>query len=111
MDKTTDGAEVLLEAHALITGDRHDEYAHPYEDYTQTRDIFEAFTGVSLTVEQAILFMVAVKMSRLRTAMQTDRWPYDTVVDAAGYIGCLSMVAEAKWNGTFRDWAKDMDNG
>lgn len=101
--KTTDGAQVLLEAHDLITGDRHDEYSHPLEDYTQTRDIFEALTGISVTVEEAILFMVAVKLSRLRTAMRVERFPYDTVVDAAGYIGCLAMVAEAKWNGTFRD--------
>lgn len=108
-NKITDGAQVLLEAHDLITGDRHDEYAHPLEDYTQTRDIFEGMTGVNLTVEQAILFMVAVKLSRLRTAMNSDRFPYDTVVDAAGYIGCLSMVAEAKWNGTFRELVDRQD--
>ena len=92
MSHTSKGAEVLLEAHNLITGDRHNAYAHPLEDYTQTRDIFEALCGVSLTVEQAILFMVSVKLSRLRTAMSEGRWAHDTVVDTAGYIGCLSMV-------------------
>lgn len=92
MTHTTKGAEVLLEAHNLITGDRNNEYAHPLDDYTQTRDIFQAITGVSLTVEQAILFMVSVKLSRLRTAMSEGRWAHDTVVDAAGYIGCLAMV-------------------
>jgi hypothetical protein len=86
------GAEVLLEAHSLITGDRHDAYAHPLEDYTQTRDIFRALTGIDMTVEQAILFMVSVKLSRLRTALDEGRWAHDTVVDTAGYIGCLSMV-------------------
>ena len=86
------GAEVLLEAHSLITGDRHDAYAHPLEDYTQTRDIFKALTGIDMTVEQAILFMVSVKLSRLRTALDEGRWAHDTVVDTAGYIGCLSMV-------------------
>ena len=92
MTHTTKGAEVLLEAHHLITGDRNNEYAHPLDDYTQTRDIFQAITGVSLTVEQAILFMVSVKLSRLRTAMSEGRWAHDTVVDTAGYIGCLAMV-------------------
>jgi hypothetical protein len=92
MTPTTKGADVLLEAHNLITGDRHNAYAHPLEDYTQTRDIFQAMTGVSLTVEQAILFMVSVKLSRLRTAMSEGRWAHDTVVDTAGYIGCLAMV-------------------
>jgi hypothetical protein len=92
MRNETKGADVLLEAHNLITGDRHNAYAHPLEDYTQTRDIFEALCGVSLTVEQAILFMVSVKLSRLRTAMSEGRWAHDTVVDTAGYIGCLAMV-------------------
>ena len=92
MSHTSKGADVLLEAHNLITGDRHNAYAHPLEDYTQTRDIFEALCGVSLTVEQAILFMVSVKLSRLRTAMSEGRWAHDTVVDTAGYIGCLAMV-------------------
>ena len=96
MTHTSKGADVLLEAHNLITGDRHNAYAHPLEDYTQTRDIFEALCGVSLTVEQAILFMVSVKLSRLRTAMSEGRWAHDTVVDTAGYIGCLSMVYDKK---------------
>jgi len=92
MTNETKGSEVLLEAHHLITGDRHNAYAHPLEDYTQTRDIFEALTGIHMTVEEAILFMVSVKLSRLRTAMSEGRWAHDTVVDTAGYIGCLSMV-------------------
>ena len=98
MKNSTDGAEVLTEAYDLITGARHDEYAHPLEDYTQTRDIFEGLTGVSLTVEQAILFMVCVKLSRLRTALEAGRWSHDTVVDVAGYVGCLAMVKEKLWN-------------
>jgi hypothetical protein len=35
---------------------------------------------------------VSVKLSRLRTAMSEGRWAHDTVVDTAGYIGCLAMV-------------------
>lgn len=97
-DTENAGAEILLEAYDLITGDRQKAYAHPLEDYTQTRDIFETFTGISLTVEQAILFMVAVKMSRLKTAMETGSWSHDSLVDACGYLGCLSMVKEANWN-------------
>lgn len=96
MAKETKGAEILLEAHRLITGDRHNEYAHPLDDYTQTRDIFYALTGIHMSVEQAILFMVSVKLSRLRTAISEGRWAHDTVVDTAGYIGCLSMVYDKK---------------
>ena len=96
MTKNCDGAEILLEAHSLITGDRQKQYAHPLEDYTQARDIFEGMTGISLTVEQAIMFMVAVKLSRLRTAIDGDSWHHDSIVDAAGNIGCLAMVEHKK---------------
>ena len=98
MENSTDGAEVLTEAYNLITGDRQQQYAHPLEDYTQTRDIFEGLTGVSLTVEQAILFMVSMKLSRLRTALEAGKWSHDTIVDTAGYIGCMAMVKEILWN-------------
>ncbi len=91
-DFDSSGAEILLEAHSLITGDRQRQYAHPWHDYTQARDIFEGMTGVSLTVEQAILFMVAVKLSRLRTALDDGGWHHDSIVDTAGYLGCLAMV-------------------
>jgi hypothetical protein len=96
MATSIDGADILVEAYNLITGDRHDAYNHPLYDYQQTRDIFEAMTGIDLTVEQAILFMVAVKLSRLRTALDEGKWAHDTVVDVAGYIGCLSMVNQAR---------------
>ena len=49
MMKNCDGAEILLEAHSLITGDRQKQYAHPLEDFTQARDIFAGMTGVALT--------------------------------------------------------------
>ena len=90
------GAEILLEAHSLITGDRQKQYAHPLYDYTQARDIFEGMTGICLTVEQAILFMVAVKLSRLRTALADGGWHHDSIVDTAGYLGCLAMVHHVK---------------
>jgi len=97
MTNDLSGAKVLLEAHRLITGERQASYAHPLKDYTQTRDIFEAITGVSLTVEQAILFMIAVKLSRLRTALESNEIDCrDTIIDAAGYIGCLAMVLNTK---------------
>ena len=96
MIEDCNGSEILLEAHSLITGARQAQYAHPLDDYTQARDIFEGMTGVSLTVEQAILFMVAVKLSRLRTAIADGGWHHDSIVDTAGYIGCLSMVRHAK---------------
>lgn len=92
----TDGAEVVVEAFNLINGKRQADYSHPFDDYTKVRDLFEATTGVSLTVEQSILFMVCVKLARLRTNLEKDVLHRDSLVDAIGYLGCLSMAIHKK---------------
>jgi hypothetical protein len=97
--KTTRGAEVLLEAHNLITTDRHDAYDHPLDDYTKVVEIFEALTGVKLTPEQSVLHMVAVKLARLRTNLEKGTLHKDSLIDAAGYLGCLSMIHEFRQKG------------
>ena len=88
----TDGAEILTEAHDLITGPRQAEYSHPFDDYYKVRELFYTMTGVMLSVKQAVTFMICVKMARLSTNLENDTWKRDTVVDAAGYLGCLAMV-------------------
>lgn len=88
----TDGAEILTEAHHLITGPRQAEYSHPFDDYYKVRELFYTMTGVMLSVKQAVTFMICVKMARLSTNLENDTWKRDTVVDAAGYLGCLAMV-------------------
>ena len=80
----------LSKAIGLVHGPRGRDYDHPYVDYLRTADIFRAMTGVELSVTQAVLFMVAVKMSRFRASPNVE----DHLVDAAGYIECLSMVRE-----------------
>jgi hypothetical protein len=93
---TTDhkGAEAMLEAYHLVTGPRQNAYSHPTDDYGKVVDIFRALTGVELTVDQAILFMVSVKMARLRTNLVDNTLHRDSLVDAIGYLGCLSMHLE-----------------
>lgn len=92
----TDGSEVVLEAFKLINGKRQTDYSHPLNDYTKVRDLFESVTGISLTVEQAILFMVCVKLARLRTNLDKGSLHHDSLVDAIGYLGCLSMAIHKK---------------
>lgn len=86
------GAEILLEAHHLITGDRNTDYDHPLDDYSKVVEIYKGLTGIDLTVEQAILFMVSVKMARLRTNLDRGVLHRDSLVDAAGYLGCLGAA-------------------
>ena len=82
---------ILTAAHALVHGDRGEAYDHPAVDYRRTADIFAMLTGIELTPEEGVLFMLAVKLSRLARGVQADFPPCelrDTVVDAAGYLEC-----------------------
>lgn len=89
---TSNGADALLEAYALITGPRQTAYSHPADDYARTVAIFKAITGIELTTQQAILFMVAVKLSRLAHNLNQGNLHRDSLVDAAGYLGCMAMI-------------------
>lgn len=83
----------LQEAQRLVHGDRGATYGHPLDDYTTTAALFTAILGAPVTAEQAILCMIAVKLSRL-TRKPDHR---DSAVDVAGYAECLTMViAERK---------------
>ncbi len=92
--KQTLGSEILLEAHRLVNGPRQKDYGHPADDYRKVSDIFYSITGVNLSVSEAILFMVSVKLARLRTNLESDTIHHDSLVDALGYLTCLNMAAK-----------------
>lgn len=92
--KQTPGSEILLEAHRLVNGPRQKDYGHPADDYQKVSDIFYSITGINLSVSEAILFMVSVKLARLRTNLENDIIHHDSLVDALGYLTCLNMAAK-----------------
>ena len=94
MSESIAGADILLDAYDLVIGDRQAAYAHPSEDYAKVCDIFKSLTGVELTIEQALLFMVSVKFARLRTNFERGALHRDSIVDATGYLACLAMNHE-----------------
>ena len=94
MEPATAGAEILIEAYNLITGDRQNDYDHPLEDYSRTVGIFREMTGITLSVEEGILFMICMKFSRFANELQNGLNVPDNLRDAAGYIGCLKMAME-----------------
>jgi hypothetical protein len=102
------GAEILTEAHGLITGPRQAEYDHPFDDYSKVASFFRLLTGVDLTVDEAVMFMVCVKLARLSTNHQENRWKHDTLVDTIGYLGCLNMV-RARRDDLRREYESDLD--
>lgn len=86
---------VTAEANALCHGPRGALYNHPTVDYGRTAEIFEAITGVTLSVPEAVAFMIAVKLSRIGNALDqefTADMVRDSIVDLAGYADCLYAV-------------------
>jgi len=92
MDQPTNGAEIIREAYELVTGLRQDDYSHPLDDYSRTAEIFYSITGIQLSAEEAILFMVCVKLSRLANELDQGLDVPDNTRDAIGYLGCLNMA-------------------
>ena len=88
----TNGSEILTEAHELVNGPRQDAYSHPYDDYWKVAQLFNSMTGIQLSIKQAVTFMICVKLARIATNARRGRWHRDSVVDAAGYLACLSMI-------------------
>ena len=86
------GADILLEAHQLVTGPRNDSYGNVVDDYSKVIQIFEGFTGIKLSISDALLFMVSVKMARLRTNLDRNRLHHDSLLDALGYLGLLNQA-------------------
>lgn len=81
------GESVCEEAQRLVGGDRGASYGHPLDDYTRTAAMWSAILGHTVTAEQAIACMIAVKLSR-----ETHKPKRDNRTDMAGYAQCLDMV-------------------
>ena len=60
-------------------------------DYERTAALFKLMSGVELTTEQAILFMVCVKLSR-----EGFKHGHDNCVDCAGYLSLYADAVEGK---------------
>lgn len=77
---------ILVEAERLINGPRNASYGDVRDDYARIVALFGAWTGIELTVEQALRFMVCVKLSR-------DGYMFkrDNLVDACGYLALLEQ--------------------
>jgi hypothetical protein len=84
--------DALTEAWHLINFDRQDSYGHVTDDYKRVTTIFRAITGVHLHVEQAVLFMVAVKLARLSHNLDRDQLHRDSLIDALGYLALLEQI-------------------
>lgn len=93
--------EVLLrDAASLVIGDRNQDYGDPYDDFTLTSELWEAYLSrvfdkrgeICVEPHDVAVMMVLLKVSRLSwTPSKKDHW-----LDLAGYAAC-------GWDCTTRD--------
>jgi hypothetical protein len=92
MDRIIQEATVtrLLQEAIETAGEvRQEEYGHPVDNFTIICKGWSAIFGVEVTVEQAVFAMIFLKMARHLT-----KYKRDNLVDIAGYIHVLDMIAE-----------------
>ena len=88
---------ILSTAENLVHGDRHEDYAHPIQDFSRTADLLNALGYRKLVAgtenfrflgpSDVPFMMICVKLSRLM-----HRFKVDSAVDIAGYIETLGIV-------------------
>lgn len=88
--------DILQEAHNITHNDRNVTYGPPVEDYTRAVQLFRLISGVDLNPEEGALFMLAVKLSRLRHNLDDGVVHRDSLVDAAGYLWVFASIVEAR---------------
>jgi hypothetical protein len=81
---------VLKEADKLIHGNRDKSYGPPAENFQRIADLWTVILGAKVSLTEVALCMVSVKMARL---VATPKH-LDSVVDIAGYAGCLGDIIE-----------------
>ena len=98
------GADILLEAHLLVTGARQDSYGNVTEDYGKVIAIFEGLTGIKLSLADALLFgtfflwaapdyTAARRRDRAAaTAYTAGSWARDALATGAGLALWLAFT-------------------
>lgn len=89
---------ILEEAEEIINGERAKAYGHPTPNHRAIASLWQAYLnnretlGIDgdLTPEDAALMMVLLKVARLQF-LPDHR---DSLVDIAGYVGCVERIVE-----------------
>ena len=82
----------FLKTAEKLVDERGEQYGDLEENFARIISIFDAMTGIGLTCHEAALFLVAVKMARLRTSPDKA----DTYADAINYLAFAGQFGDAK---------------
>ena len=87
-----DRVTALIEAKALITGDRNQDYGEPSGNFRVIADMWSAYLQYGIQPHDVAAMMILLKISRVQSSPQ--KW--DTWVDLAGYAGLGAEVKPAE---------------
>lgn len=90
-DKIQPAQSILEEAQALIYGERQADYGSVTTNFTNIAKGWEVILGGKVTPEQVALCLAWVKIAR-----QTNKPKHDSLVDIAGYIGCIDKLSKGE---------------
>lgn len=85
-----DDSSILHRAHALIHGQREEDYAPPKVNFQRIATVWSILLGIDITPEQVAAMMVGLKLCRLANDVNHE----DTWMDIAGYVGCWERLRE-----------------
>lgn len=80
-------SSILQEAEQLINGQRRDDYGDVNKSFEQIAQLWSPILGKSISPRQVGLCMIQLKISRYLHGQTRD-----SLVDIAGYAGCLEKL-------------------
>ena len=80
---------ILQEADRIINGERRESYGGVLESFDRIARLWEPVLGVEVSAEQVGLCLIQLKVARYLHGQQRD-----SIVDIAGYAGCLEKMAQ-----------------
>jgi hypothetical protein len=87
------GADILLEAHQLVTGPRNDTYGNVVDDYSKVIAIFEGLTGITTQPRRrAAVHGVSQDGTTAHEPRPQPTTPRLALLDALGYLGLLNQA-------------------
>ncbi len=84
---------ILEEAAGLIYGDRQQQYGNAAENFSDIALLWAPIIGKDIGPEAAALCLLQLKVARAIRDVREDRpIKRDTIVDLAGYAGCIEKI-------------------